>query len=169
MLQTTTLQFERDEKYSKTESLMGLVCTDFFQSFSDLYAGKPIHHSPREKDCLQLPSWHLSSHLKNVISMHEQAVLCTLQDKYGVHSWQTGTGCLVPVQIGRERHTSFRAYFSHYFSCASFFFFFFFLFPFFSFFLELEIKLQRATKVILEMLPLLSICFVVNPSFRLFC
>lgn len=37
------------------------------------------------------------SHLKNVLSMHEQTVLCILQEKYGVHSWQTGTGCLVPV------------------------------------------------------------------------
>lgn len=101
---------------------------------------------------LQLPSWNLTSHLQNAISTHEHTGFCTLQEKYGVHSWQAGTGYLVPVQIGRGCYTSFRAYFSYYFFCVSCLFFFFFY--------RKNWKLNlRATKVILEMLPLLSICF----------
>lgn len=134
---------------AKQKAWTGLVYINFFSNFLIYILANWNHHSPKEVDYLQLPSWNLNSHLQNAISTHKHTGSCTRREKYGVHSWQAGTGCLVPLQIGRGEYTSFRVYFSYYFFCVSFF-----------FFLqkELEIKLKRATKVILEIL---------TPSFHL--
>lgn len=77
-------------------------------------------------------------HLQNVIFINEHTGSCTLQEKYGVHRWQAGTGCLVLVQMGRGGYTAFQAYLSHYFFCVPFF-----------FFLQkkLEIKLRELQKL----------------------